>query len=473
MDSWMKRLALHYESVRSAYPDDRLIVLFDIDGTILDMRQFVLSNLKSYDQNHGTRYFENLELSDINVHETHVNRLMSDMGLPDDVVETIRAWFVENQWTATDILESHRPFSGVMEVMRWFQIQPKTYLGVNTGRSNAMRAETLQSLNLLGKEYKVSFTDGLLYMNLQEPGMRVENSKAAGIRYFQDAGFRVVAFIDNEPANLQSVAEADPDGEIMLLHADTIFQSARQSLPDRSFGGSHYDINEFVHEKSLPRHVQLVWHGIDDNATFRQFLGSEVQWGEAAVHIDPDSGDCILRPYPSDREHARKPRERLKLDDILEPVKTFGKSLKLDFTQSESQIESVLDLVVTSGFDEAQLWFNGSVDVLGEDGFRRLSSEFSSSILQCPIDFMAPMFTSSPDEARDSLESLSEWGINRFSLDWETPDKGDILDLLDDWGFELNIYNVPDLESFISAVLLSPRSITSDFNFPKWRNSTG
>jgi hypothetical protein len=67
-----------------------------------------------------------------------------------------------------------------------------------------MREETLHSLNLLGKEYKVSFTDGLLYMNLQEPGMRVENSKSAGIRYFQDAGFRVVSFIDNEPANLQS-----------------------------------------------------------------------------------------------------------------------------------------------------------------------------------------------------------------------------------------------------------------------------
>ena len=29
-------------------------------------------------------------------------------------------------------------------------------------------------------------------------------------------------------------------------------------------------------------------------------------------------------------------------------------------------------------------------------------------------------------------------------------------------------YNVPDLKSFLQAVLLMPRSITSDFNFPKW-----
>ena len=39
---------------------------------------------------------------------------------------------------------------------------------------------------------------------------------------------------------------------------------------------------------------------------------------------------------------------------------------------------------------------------------------------------------------------------------------------MDQWGFDVNIYDVPDLESFLQAVLLMPRSITSDFNFPKW-----
>ncbi len=39
---------------------------------------------------------------------------------------------------------------------------------------------------------------------------------------------------------------------------------------------------------------------------------------------------------------------------------------------------------------------------------------------------------------------------------------------MDRWGFEVNIYNVPDLESFLQAVLQQPCSVTSDFNFPKW-----
>jgi hypothetical protein len=43
-----------------------------------------------------------------------------------------------------------------------------------------------------------------------------------------------------------------------------------------------------------------------------------------------------------------------------------------------------------------------------------------------------------------------------------------LFDRLDDWGYEMNIYAVPDLEQFLRAVLLLPRSITADFNFPEW-----
>ncbi len=41
-------------------------------------------------------------------------------------------------------------------------------------------------------------------------------------------------------------------------------------------------------------------------------------------------------------------------------------------------------------------------------------------------------------------------------------------DQVDKWQFEVNIYKVPDLRSFLQAVLMMPVSITSDFNFPKW-----
>ena len=61
-----------------------------------------------------------------------------------------------------------------------------------------------------------------------------------------------------------------------------------------------------------------------------------------------------------------------------------------------------------------------------------------------------------------------DWGVNRFSLSWLTPEKRRLFDQMNQWGFEVNIYDVPDLEAFLQATLLLPRSITSDFNFPKW-----
>ena len=38
---WMTELAAHYEKIRDQYPQDRHMILFDIDGTILDSRFLV------------------------------------------------------------------------------------------------------------------------------------------------------------------------------------------------------------------------------------------------------------------------------------------------------------------------------------------------------------------------------------------------------------------------------------------------
>jgi hypothetical protein len=73
-----------------------------------------------------------------------------------------------------------------------------------------------------------------------------------------------------------------------------------------------------------------------------------------------------------------------------------------------------------------------------------------------------------PEQALKCLKDLSDRGIDRFSVDWKTPDCRRIIVRLQEWGFAVNIYNVPDLESFLQASLLLPESITSYFNFPKW-----
>lgn len=44
---------------------------------------------------------------------------------------------------------------------------------------------------------------------------------------------------------------------------------------------------------------------------------------------------------------------------------------------------------------------------------------------------------------------------------------------LEEWGYEVNLYAVPDHESFLQAVLLVPRWVTADFKLPGVGASTG
>lgn len=63
---------------------------------------------------------------------------------------------------------------------------------------------------------------------------------------------------------------------------------------------------------------------------------------------------------------------------------------------------------------------------------------------------------------------MREWGLTRVPLDWTTPAMREGLNAMERFGWEVNIYGVPDLEAFLQAALLLPASVTADFNFPEW-----
>ncbi len=58
MNNWMSSLAHHYEKTRERYPGEKLLIMFDIDGTIVDTRYMILHGLGpccwSRDQSHLT-----------------------------------------------------------------------------------------------------------------------------------------------------------------------------------------------------------------------------------------------------------------------------------------------------------------------------------------------------------------------------------------------------------------------------------
>ena len=95
----------------------------------------------------------------------------------------------------------------------------------------------------------------------------------------------------NEPENLKAVAGFDLDKEILLLHANTMFESKRTRLPSHSARGKEYDLTELIPEKALPRNVHFVWHGVNDEVNLHQFLASDIRWAECDVHLDPTGSD--------------------------------------------------------------------------------------------------------------------------------------------------------------------------------------
>ena len=109
--SWMKELAQHYQKTREKYPDDELVIVFDIDNTIIDMREMIAYVLRSYDREHETRYFADLEAEDLVINENQVDDYLAEIGLDEDTRKDINDWYLEKRWTTKAILRSHRPFS--------------------------------------------------------------------------------------------------------------------------------------------------------------------------------------------------------------------------------------------------------------------------------------------------------------------------------------------------------------------------
>jgi hypothetical protein len=409
MADWMRRLAHHYAAVRAAHPADQLLVVFDIDGTILDVER---------------------------AHAAH----------PD-----------------------------VMAVIRWFQIQPGTSVALNTGRPESLRETTLASLDALGRAHRVRFDPELVHMNPNGGEVGLAASKVAALRTFAAAGFRPVAVVDNEPEMIEAMAAENPGGGILFLHAHTVFES-RRALPPGASAGHRYDLRTLIGEHDLPDHVELVWHGVNDHANLRHFVGSPVRWGECDVRRDP-AGRLAVRHDPfrdpasddgdDSGDEADGSGRTLLVEELLAAFRGAGKAVKLDLKEPDV-LDEALALLDRVGVAARDLWVNGRIDVLGPDAIRRVRAAYPDAIVQVPIDRLAAMVLTAPSRARVRLDALASWGVSRFSLAWDTDRTAALLDRFDQWGDEVNLYAVEGLDDFLRAVLLLPRSVTADFNFPEW-----
>ena len=459
----MRALSAHYERARSAFPDDDLCIVFDIDGTILDMRHLVVHVLLAYDGRCGTHHFRGLVAGDVERHEDDIERILDDLDVDPNIRSDIAEFYRAELWRREAVLAASRPFEGVLGVIRWFQLQPRTHVALNTGRPEHLRGDTLESLNTVGAAFRVRFAPSLLLM--AKEGEPIPDSKVAGLSTLRDRGMRVLAVVDNEPENLRAMAASDTEGAILFLHADTISSSQRRH-DDDVVRGRDYRLRELVPERRLPDRVEFVWHGVNDTVNLRRFLAAAVRWAEIDVRRDP-FGRLVLRHDGFAETPWRRDEPALPAETALEWLAASGRSVKLDLKEDGPTLMESLRLVEMAGLGDDRLWFNAELLALGPHGFRTVRQRHPGSTISCPVDFLVPLLATSAEATDEVLSRMREWGVTRLSLRW-SPLVRAVVDGIEDRGWEINLYGVPDLESFLDASLLLPTSVTADFNFPEW-----
>jgi hypothetical protein len=85
-----------------------------------------------------------------------------------------------------------------------------------------------------------------------------------------------------------------------------------------------------------------------------------------------------------------------------------------------------------------------------------LRSAHPGAVIQCPVDFLAPLVAAAPRQARTVLRALGSWGISRFSVAWGRDGSRSLVRQLEEWGYEVYLYGVPDHESFLQAMPCCP-----------------
>jgi phosphoglycolate phosphatase-like HAD superfamily hydrolase len=359
----MQSLSLHFARVRRAHPDDQLLIVFDLDGTVVDQRHAVRRLLIEYDRLHDTDHFHGLEAAELEGQENHLGRVLAERGLPPSIRSNVLGW--RSQPDSVGGIDRARP--GILEVMRWFQLQPSTFVGLTTRRPPRLRDDTLRSLNRLGRELRAEFDVGLLQMN--DDSASVVDSRVETLHVFARAGYRTFAVVDSEPAVIEALAHADDSGEILFLHArnpgDPVLAAPR------AVEGHDFDFTALIGERDLPDQVTLVWHGVNDEDNLHQFLASRVSWGECDVRRDP-WGRLVLRHDSFETTPWTHDERLLPLARAVDAFANHDRGIKIDLKDGPSILPEVVALLDEHRLASHRVWFNARIDVLGADGFRTL-----------------------------------------------------------------------------------------------------
>lgn len=356
-------------------------------------------------------------------------------------------------------LNSGKIREGILETMRWFQIQPRTSVGCYTKRNPNSRHRMLRQLRNAGRRFRLDTGEipFLCGQEDREPEERIQEAK----KYFNARGYRTIAAMTGDSDISSPYVTGDDSDELLTMHLGT----------ESRIRTEHYyriSLSHLMREEALPTSIRLCWHGLNDHANLQQFIQSDILWGELDIRTGPDAGRLIAR-HDSFKKSPLKEGERLlPAEECLERFRREDRNAKVDFKEGGEVVHRTLELLQQMEFGDDQLWFHANTRTLSKPEFQRIAELYPGAILQTTVDHLSPLILTTPKIARSKLNQLRSWGINQYLLSWRIRRKVELLDRLQKWDHRVNLYQIPDLEEFLRAVLLMPDAITTDFNFPDW-----
>lgn len=230
MRDWMRVLLNHHDDSLRRFPDHRLLVLFDVDETFVDMRLAVASVLRAYDTAHGSRHFAALETALLDPFGRGIESALEQCGVPAGEQPQVLAWYQQHRRSGDAARVAHAPYRGLLAFAAWLHAQPRTTVGINSARPEFLRQETLRCLNTLASDTDLRFVDDLAWFTPHGWRDDVGASKLAAIAKAERRGERVIAMIDSNLAVLAALAQFDYGDDRLLVHsADLLQQSQSQS----------------------------------------------------------------------------------------------------------------------------------------------------------------------------------------------------------------------------------------------------
>ena len=170
------------------------------------------------------------------------------------------------------------------------------------------------------------------------------------------------------------------------------------------------------------------------------------------MRVDP-LGRLVLR-HDSDEDRP-SPRSGLLAPRVVDAFGGHGQGFKR--ISSDRTTTCCTPRSSSSTADcPGQLWFNASIESLGEPRFRELAANYPAAIRQCHRLPRAAR-VQRPGACEGAAEMLRGSGVNRFSMASGTPQPAGSSTSLERSGHDMNMCGVPDLAAVLPAALLLPR----------------